>query len=165
VVRAIAQFPFISLPGKSLALASLLFGTQVACAVPTPESFPSSPTVALQSDAAAKATYQPVAVDEFISSRNLTAVAPREVALQLFSEYAAESEGRKSEEVKIEYPTWDTAVVRVTVVGLADDSVGGVRYRIAFERKEGEWKMTEVGRQFQCQENRGHQDWSAELCS
>lgn len=165
MVRAIAQFPFKSFSCKSFILASLLFGTQVACAVPTPESSQSQATVALQSEPAANAAYRPLAVEEFISSRNLTATTPREVALKLFSEYAAESEGRKSEAMAIEYPTRDTAVVKVTVVGLADDSVGGIRYRIAFENEQGKWSMTEVGMQFQCQEDRGHQDWSAELCS
>lgn len=177
VVLAIAKFPFPSflvrntgfLPRKSLIVTALLLSTQVACATPLPKSDASPQTMALQSEATpvppANSAYRPVDVDEFISSRNLRVTTPREVALQLFADYAAESEGRKSEEMSIEYPSWDTAVVKVTVVGLADDSVGGMRYRLALENQQGEWEITQVVMQFKCQEGRGHQDWSGELCS
>lgn len=49
--------------------------------------------------------------------------------------------------------------------GLLDDSVAGVRDRFDIAFQNGQWDITKAGRQFRCQQGRGHQDWSAELCS
>ncbi len=90
--------------------------------------------------------------------------SPKALALQLFGN-DQDREGRKSEEISIEYLTSDTAVIVETLVGLADDSVGGIRYRIELELRQNKWQIVWVGQQTKCQPDRGHQDWSVELCS
>jgi hypothetical protein len=60
----------------------------------------------------------------------------------------------------------DEASVTVTRAGLADDSVRAVRYVIALERGgDGTWRLRSAQRLQQCQPDRGHQDFSPQLCS
>lgn len=60
-------------------------------------------------------------------------------------------------------------VAWVTYSGLEDDSVKGIRYRVEMVPSDSlctcqSWKIAWVGRQYQCQANRGAQDWSDRLC-
>lgn len=57
------------------------------------------------------------------------------------------------------------AMVTVTEGGLLDDSLAGYRYRFDISRQGEQWTITRAGRQFRCQQGRGHQDWSIELCT
>ncbi len=84
--------------------------------------------------------------------------------MQLFSN-EEEQEGRKSEDILVTYPTRERSAIVQTVVGLADDSVGGIRHRIELRRTSNKWEIVWVGRQYKCQPGRGHQDWSGTLCS
>jgi hypothetical protein len=60
----------------------------------------------------------------------------------------------------------DEASVTVTRAGLADDSVRAVRYVIALERGgDGMWRLRSAQRLQQCQPDRGHQDFSPQLCT
>ncbi|MBE9116705.1 hypothetical protein IQ249_12420 [Lusitaniella coriacea LEGE 07157] len=101
----------------------------------------------------------------FLTAHDLANLEPREAAIQLLQKFSQESEGRKSEQISVEYLTPETAAVTVTIVGLADDSVRGVRYHLEFQRNGEGWEMVRVGSQSQCWEGRGHQEWSAALCS
>ena len=60
------------------------------------------------------------------------------------------------------------ANVTITQNNLADDSVARIRYLVEFapygDRNNQEWHVVKAGQQFKCQQNRGHQDWSADLC-
>ncbi|NJM66841.1 MAG: hypothetical protein HC851_14840 [Acaryochloris sp. RU_4_1] len=68
------------------------------------------------------------------------------------------------------------AVVILTRVDFADDSVRGVKYRLEFsptyvsEQTTGSvpgdqsWQLVWIGRQQICQQGRGSQTWSKELC-
>lgn len=76
-----------------------------------------------------------------------------------------DEEGRKSEDISVAYPTRETAVIVYTIIGLADDSVGGIRNRIELKRNQNKWEIVWVGEQYKCQLGRGHQDWSDRLCS
>lgn len=90
---------------------------------------------------------------------------PKAVAIQLFNT-PDEGEGRRSEEISVAYSTADSAVIIHTILGLADDSINGMRYRLELERnRRNEWEIIWVGLQTKCWQNRGHQDWSDRLCS
>jgi hypothetical protein len=108
--------------------------------------------------------YQTIKVQEFLSSKRIKVTIPKAIAVQLFSSLE-EEEGRKSEDISIAYPTRDTSVIVHTIVGLADDSVGGIRNRIEMRRSQNKWQIVWVGRQQKCQPGRGHQNWSSVLCS
>lgn len=58
------------------------------------------------------------------------------------------------------------ASVVVTREGLADDSVRAVRYVIVLDRDgDGTWSVRSARRLQRCHLNRGHQDFSPQLCS
>ncbi len=54
--------------------------------------------------------------------------------------------------------------VTVTLDGLADDSVRGERWRLAFEQDGETYRLTTALREQRCQPNRGHQGFSADDC-
>lgn len=111
------------------------------------------------------AEFREIDVQTFQERYNLATITPRAVGMDLFERFTQESEGRQAESLSIEYPSWETAVTTVTIIGLADDSVNAERFRIEFERNEQEWDMVSVGSQYRCQPGRGHQDWGTDLCS
>jgi hypothetical protein len=58
------------------------------------------------------------------------------------------------------------ATVVVTREGLADDSVRAVRYEIFLDRNgDGTWRVRSAKRLQRCHPNRGHQDFSPQLCT
>jgi hypothetical protein len=60
----------------------------------------------------------------------------------------------------------DQASVTVTRDGLADDSIRAVRYVIVLERgDDGTWRLRSAERLQRCQRDRGHQDFSPQLCT
>jgi hypothetical protein len=82
--------------------------------------------------------------------------------------HAGEGQAASTSVVATEGPEGgdDQASVTVTRAGLADDSVRAVRYVIALERGgDGTWRLRSAQRLQQCQRNRGHQDFSPQLCS
>jgi hypothetical protein len=59
----------------------------------------------------------------------------------------------------------EQAVVTVTKEGLADDSIGALRYVLEFERQvDGSWRLQSAAWAQRCQGGRGHQDFTPELC-
>lgn len=59
----------------------------------------------------------------------------------------------------------ERAVVTVTKEGLADDSIGAIRYVLEFERQtDDSWRLTSAAWAQRCQGGRGHQDFTPELC-
>lgn len=153
-------------PMKPIAIALSAIVATACTTVPSPPTAQPSPLLASPiEEESAGGDYRPIDPQEFLSSRNIAQREPRAVAIELFSEFARESEGRKLEQVAIEYPTGNRAIVTLTIVGLADDSVRGMRDRLEFQNVRGQWELMRVGSQNQCQPGRGQQDWSAELCS
>jgi len=123
------------------------------------------PAIALSSIAQdARSNYFVLDPQVFTDQFGFAATAPRDLARDLFEVYATESEGRRSESLTITYPSGDTAVVEVEVVGLADDAVAASRYRIELQQTDGDWRVQWVGSQTRCWPGRGHQDWSGEPC-
>jgi hypothetical protein len=119
--------------------------------------------IAAIGQAAARSNYQAINAKLFLADRKITVSNPKDIAAKLFSS-DRESEGRKSDQISVEYPTRETAVIVQTVVGLADDSVAGMRHRIELRLRQNKWEIVWMGRQSKCQPNRGHQDWGSGLC-
>jgi hypothetical protein len=60
----------------------------------------------------------------------------------------------------------DEASVTVTRQGLADDSIRAVRYVLVLDRNgDGTWRLRSAKRLQQCHQNRGHQNFSPQLCT
>ncbi len=92
---------------------------------------------------------------------------PQQVALSAFG--LPEKVENESEEVEVDYPQENKAVVTITQTNLADDSVFGIRYRVEFApygsmSENKVWRVIWAGEQYKCQSNRGHQDWAMGLC-
>jgi hypothetical protein len=120
--------------------------------------------VAAFSQSAARSGYEALNAKQFATDNKITVFNPKDIAVKLFGS-DRESEGRKSDAISVEYPTRNTAVIVQTVVGLADDSVAAMRYRIELGIKQNKWEIVWVGRQSKCQPNRGHQNWAAGRCN
>ncbi len=125
-----------------------------------------------------RADYESVPLDK-IGQRNpqpdlnkdeyLTGNDPEDMVLKLFSYRVTkfpESEEEKllQEEIEVEYPSSEEAVVTFTQTGLLDDSVAGFRYRVELVAVGNNWEIVWVGRQYKCRSGRGNPDWSKELC-
>ncbi len=113
---------------------------------------------------AERENYKPIALGNLTST--LRGSDPKAIALSAFGNL--ESEGG-SRDVKVNYPQPNLAIVTITQTGVADDSVGAIRYRAEFRQNESpptgkQWEMIWAGSQVKCQLGRGHQDWSTELC-
>ncbi|MEG3839461.1 hypothetical protein [Microcoleus sp. herbarium14] len=119
--------------------------------------------IAAMGQPATRSNYESINVKQFLAERKLTVSNPKDIASKLFSS-DRESEGRKSDGILVEYPTRETAVIMHTVVGLADDSMAGIRHRIELAFRQNKWEIVWIGRQSQCQPNRGHQNWAAGPC-
>jgi hypothetical protein len=112
---------------------------------------------------AARSNYQAINGKQFLADRKIPVSNPKDIAVKLFI-LDRESEGRKSDQISVEYPTQETAVIVQTVVGLADDSVVAMRHRIELRLRQNKWETVWVGRQSKCQPNRGHKNWASGRC-
>ena len=73
-------------------------------------------------------------------------------------------EGNYSEAVETLTASPDGQVVQFTRMGLPDDSVRGLRYRLELAPQGDQWQLLWVGRQVRCWPGRGHEDWGVEPC-
>ena len=73
-------------------------------------------------------------------------------------------EGSYSEVVETLAVSADGQVVQLTQMGLPDDSVRGMRYRLEFAPQSDQWQLSWVGRQVLCWPGRGHEDWGTAPC-
>jgi hypothetical protein len=73
-------------------------------------------------------------------------------------------EGNYSEKVVTLASTSARQVVLFTQLGIADDSMRGVRHRLEFLPHRGQWRLHWAGRQMACWPGRGHENWSTESC-
>jgi hypothetical protein len=82
--------------------------------------------------------------------------------------HVGEGQAARTSVVETEGPEGggDEASVQVTRDGLADDSVRAVRYEVLLERAgDGTWRLRSAKRLQRCHLNRGHQDFSPQLCT
>lgn len=118
------------------------------------------------SSQATRENYKPISLAEVADGKTLTGNEPKAIALSVFGN--TESEGG-SRQVTVDYPQPERAVVTITQTGVADDSVGGIKYRVELQQTPSaqtsqQWEMVWAGSQVKCHPGRGHQDWSKELC-
>lgn len=101
-----------------------------------------------------------------IAPNALVGKNPKAVALSAFGNI--ESEGG-SQDVSVDYPQRDRAIVTITQTGVADDSSGAIRYRVELQQNQSaqagkQWEIVWAGSQVKCHPGRGHQDWSTKRC-
>jgi hypothetical protein len=111
--------------------------------------------------------YKAIALSKLGKNDDLVGSDPKAIALRVFRN--TEPERGKSEiSVETNYPS---AVAIVTQIGVADDSIRGIKYRAEFTATSNTvpsdklWTLVWAGAQFKCQPGRGHQNWSTELCN
>lgn len=128
---------------------------------------PSSLTAQLVSDRipTERQNYKPISLAEF-APNTLVGANPKAIALSVFGNI--ESEGG-SQEVTVNYPQRERAIVMITQTGVADDSIGAIRYRVELQQNQTaqaskQWEIVWAGSQVKCHPERGHQDWSTERC-
>jgi hypothetical protein len=115
--------------------------------------------------------YRPVSSDQMARVRTFGGDEPQAIALEAFGNPEAGSPEGGSQAVNVEYPQSDLAVVTITQTNIADDSVNSIRYRVELaprpkdSQTDKQWEIVWAGSQFICQQGRGHQEWSPELCS
>ncbi|MEG4861104.1 hypothetical protein QUB75_27595 [Microcoleus sp. K1-B6] len=139
---------------QSIVKRSLFFLAVIACI---------QISIAAMRQPTARSNYEAINTKQFLAERKITVSNPKDIAVKLFSS-DEESEGRKSDQILVEYPTRETAVIVHTVIGLADDSVGAMRHRIEFSIRPNKWEIVWIGRQSKCKPNRGHQNWASGRC-
>ncbi len=125
-----------------------------------------------ESEDLARANYQALRLEDWWGKSSTTQASPvgtdpEKIALAALGlKERVESE---QQEVEVIYPASNRAVVTITQTNLADDSLFGIRYRVEFAPygsvADGQrWQVVWAGRQTRCRRDRGHQDWSTELC-
>jgi cytoskeletal protein RodZ len=151
-----------------------LFKETKSSASHSPASQPSQTSSPNNSDvktttASAKAhreNYKPISLTKIADAKALASNDPKALALSAFGNI--ESEGG-SRDVTVDYPQPNQAIVTITQTGVADDSVGAIRYRVELQPEKSaqtgkQWEIVWAGSQVKCHPGRGHQDWSTELC-
>lgn len=108
-----------------------------------------------------RATYTTV---ELPAGAVLVGADPEQIALDLFGN-TEPVEGNFNESVVTLLDSPEQQVVTITQTGLPDDSVEGRLIRLDFQPDGDNWQVDWVGQQQRCQEGRGSQDWTTELCS
>jgi len=116
-------------------------------------------------DRSDRANYNKISPDQVASDSNtaLTGDNPKAIVLNLFG--FSELQESQQQDLEIDYPHNNKAVVTLTQTGLLDDSVAGMRYRVELRAFGNQWEVIWIGKQQKCYPNRGHTDWSTELCN
>lgn len=105
-----------------------------------------------------------------VQTPSLTPELTKETALSLMKDVwvmECRSEGAPGEygsctiDISKEKDHW---VVVMTYDGLFDDSVSAMRFITIVNYEDGQWVKGEVSQTQRCWPNRGHQDFSTELC-
>lgn len=111
--------------------------------------------------------YTPISLDSFSTETALTGTDPKSIALSLVE--LSDTEGDSQKRTSVSIQKGQSAVVMLSQIGLADDSVHGLRYRFEFEPKgmiddEEEWQLVWMGRQQLCWPGRGPKTWTNQPC-
>lgn len=141
----------------SIAIFAIGFPLAALSAPPQPQPKPQPAVVIAQNTQ--RTSYREIPLGNISSP--LTGNNPRTVALRAFT-YSQDAP--RSQQVQVSRPTANTAVVMITKMGLEDDSVAGIRYRVELRRTGQQWRIVWAGSQTRCQARRGHQNWSRQLC-
>ena len=134
---------------------------------PQPQTLTSSPNENYNALARERDNYINIDLNQLSDEATLTGTDPKLIAQSVFGSKEP-IEGNFQEEVLVETRDTNLVIVTITQLGLPDDSVSGVRYRIEFASKKNSgdslWQMIWAGRQQTCQEGRGSSDWTTENC-
>lgn len=82
-----------------------------------------------------RSNFKVLNVGEFISNNQIKDCNPKAVAIKLF-DTPDEGEGRRSEEISVAYLAEGKAEIIHILLGIADDSVNGMRYRIELQNNQ-----------------------------
>jgi len=112
-------------------------------------------------------SYRAIDLSQIESRTKLSGSDPEAIALSAFGNTDANLD---SSTVDVSSPQPDQAIVILTQTGLKDDSVQAIRYYVEFQKNPSDpanetWQMIWAGSQFKCYPQRGHQEWSPELCA
>lgn len=112
--------------------------------------------------------FTPIRLSTLPSDTSLTGTDPKSIALSLVD--LPETEGNAQKQTSVSSQRGQSAVVMLSQVGLADDSVQGIRYRFEFEPQgmidnEEKWQLVWMGRQQICWPGRGPEEWTNQPCS
>ncbi|MGC9503908.1 hypothetical protein [Baaleninema sp.] len=112
-----------------------------------------------------RSNYRNVEIAPFTQRYDLEPGNLNEIAAQLL-ESGDSAEGRQQETIKIDYPGIDRdyAIIEHTQIGLPDDSVGSIRYRIELQPSPNGWAIEWVGAQYQCRRGGNPNRWTSRLC-
>lgn len=75
-----------------------------------------------------------------------------------------ESKGNEQNKDEEFYFQNGVALYLRTITGLADDSISGMRYRVAFKKNNGIYELIQVGKQQRCYAMRGSTRWTKDSC-
>lgn len=111
--------------------------------------------------------YTTLALETLPTHTSLKGSDPKAIALSLVD--LPETEGDSQKRTSVSIRKGQSAVVMLSQVGLADDSVQGIRYRLEFEPLgirdgEEEWQLVWMGRQQLCWPGRGPEEWTKKTC-
>lgn len=103
-----------------------------------------------------------------LNASNPISIGKEPEAIALAALGLTETVESEQEQVELDYPRDNLAIVTITRTNLADDSVAGRRYLVEFapygDQVDQQWQVVWAGQKFKCQANRGHQDWGKDLC-
>jgi hypothetical protein len=153
--------------------AGVLLTIFVTVALIVPRTLQSSPNFKTEGDVE---SYEQLEVAEFNrvvekASQNNEAWTKdvMQVALKFAPKMHIEEEGSPSRIIEIAEADIDTqlgVVVIITDDGFADDSVRGEKHRLELKKgADGAWRLINAGKAWTCWPNRGHQNYSTQLCS
>ena len=117
-----------------------------------------------------RSEYREIDLQPLSSATSLVGNNPEAIALKTFGiSQNANSESITQETVSTSQDSPSNFIVSITQIGLPDDSIKGIRYRLDFVRhnetsSKPEWQMIWAGQQFICQPSRGEQNWTANYC-
>lgn len=111
--------------------------------------------------------YTAIDLEQLPASVSLTGDDPKAIALAAFGTKEP-IEGQFEQEVLVTTETAQQVIVTITQLGLPDDSIKGLRYRVEFQPETAsggsQWQMIWAGRQQTCQPGRGSPDWTKDPC-
>ncbi|WP_425214384.1 hypothetical protein [Tumidithrix helvetica] len=144
-------------------LTSIVSGFDRAFANPSQWSTFSTPTPIAQADIEDRENFRPKDLSQI---EVIIGEKPGVLVMGAFGSAEAGEGARSEESLQIRFLGFDRAIALLTRTGGGDDSVSGLRYRIELVKQKNQlWRIIWVGTQTKCQPERGHQDWSSQLCS
>jgi hypothetical protein len=133
--------------------------------LPRAASESAAPSRTSSSIAAQRSTYSVILLSSLKGS--LASGDPSQLPLIVLNSNFGKQQHSPKIEIDRSNPT--QIIAWVTYLGLEDDSVKDIRYRIEMIPSGSlcacqSWQISWMGRQYRCQEGRGAQEWSAQLC-